>query len=74
MSQSNIRKRMNYRRGNGDNGYCRDCGDMRKQNKLWGKGFLNCIHIGVGTAKKFRIRHDFTCDFFWKKEEANDEL
>jgi hypothetical protein len=71
MRKLSLRKRMNYRRGNGDDGYCRDCGEMREQNKLFGKPYRNCIHIGVGTEKFYHVRCDYTCDFFWLK--ANDE-
>ena len=67
MRLSDSKKKINYRRGNGNDGYCRDCGNMREQDKLFGKGFLNCIIIGVGTKKSECVKHDFTCDLFWEK-------
>ena len=69
MRLSASKKQINYRRGNGNDGYCRDCGNFRKQKKLMGEGvILNCIIIGVGTKKSELVKHDFTCDLFWKKE------
>lgn len=65
MRLAEIKKKLNYRRGNGYDGYCRDCRNMRKQPKLFGgKGFLNCIKIGLGTKNPYYVKHDYTCNAF----------
>lgn len=68
MGQPRIKQRFNYRRGSGDDGYCRDCGNLRVQQKLFGKEFLNCCFIGVGTKKSYLVKHDFTCNLFWERD------
>jgi hypothetical protein len=67
MEPEAIKKEINYRRGNGDDGNCRDCGSMREQGRLFGSGYLNCIHIGIGTEKIYHVRRDCTCDMYWQK-------
>jgi len=70
MKQAESKQAIHYRRGNGDDGYCRNCGNMKEQGKLFGMGFLNCIMIGLGTKKSECVRHDFTCDLFWQRDEG----
>jgi RNA polymerase-binding transcription factor DksA len=67
MRLSASKEQINYRRGNGNDGYCKDCGNMVEQLRLFGPTYLNCIIIGVGTKKKDVVTHDFTCDLFWEK-------